>query len=94
MREVQRDVDGTCDAVAAPLAELFSVLSKGHTLCSDVKNAELALYAPAFCRYGLLSFCACPKRHKPKMMLPPQLTGRRYLRTHQTQTPAESAIVR
>ena len=69
VQEVHRDVDGICDAVATPLAELFSFLRQDNTQCADMENAELALYAePAFWRYGLLSFCvnACMSKTRRK----------------------------
>ena len=81
MKEVKRDIDGTCDAVAAPLAELFC-----HTLCPFVEDSELALYAdPAFWRYGLLLFCS-------NMCTAQWPVGRRGLKTHQTQTPAKNEM--
>lgn len=81
MKEVKRDIDGTCDAVAAPLAELFC-----HTLCPFVEDSELALYAdPAFWRYGLLLFCS-------NMCTAQWPVGRRGPKTHQTQTPAKNEM--
>lgn len=44
MREVQRDIDGTCDAVAAPLAELFSFLGSHALLRCRLLAARLTSF--------------------------------------------------
>ena len=59
VKEVRRDVDGICGAVAYHLAALFSFLRQNNPQGMATDSAELALYAePAFWQYGRLSFCA------------------------------------
>ena len=48
-----------CNALAAPLANLFAFLAHGHPQCTFVDQAHLALYADfQFWQYGLLAFCS------------------------------------
>ena len=59
MREVHRDFDGVCGAMADQLASLFAFLKPDQSGEARDDLTGLALYAePAFWRYGQLSFCA------------------------------------
>ena len=60
VREVHRDFDGVCGAMAAAqLASLFAFLKSDQTGDARDDLTGLALHAePAYWRHGLLSFCA------------------------------------
>ena len=53
------DLHRISEALAAPLANLFTFVKSGHPACPFITQKQLALYAsPRFWQYGLLAFIA------------------------------------
>ena len=82
------DLHRISEAFAAPLANLFAFVKRGHPSCSFIPQKQLALYAnPRFWQYGLLAFvsgcCSFGNQHRHRGTGAAKVTARKQKKTRE-----------